>query len=97
MAQPINGPKELNLNKPNTFDGDREGFKKFLQDVEVYMDVNHKTTTTPEKDSFYFIFHDNRVRCHLEGAVYQQGICQAYPHQPKQYDGDLHPIQQGSH
>jgi Domain of unknown function (DUF4939) len=45
MAQPIpsNGLKELNLNKPDTFNGDREEFKKFLQDVEVYMDVNHKT------------------------------------------------------
>jgi Retrotransposon gag protein len=43
MAQPINRSKELNLNKPNTFDGDREGFKKFLQDIEVYMDVNHET------------------------------------------------------
>jgi hypothetical protein len=43
MAQPIpNGSKELNLNKPDTFDGNREGFKKFLQDVKVYMDVNHE-------------------------------------------------------
>jgi Domain of unknown function (DUF4939) len=43
MAQPTNGSKELNLNKPNTFNGNREGFKKFLQDIEVYMDVNHET------------------------------------------------------
>jgi Domain of unknown function (DUF4939) len=43
MAQPINGTKELNLNKPEAFDGNRDGFKKFLQNVEVYMDVNHKT------------------------------------------------------
>jgi hypothetical protein len=45
MAQPIltNGLKELNLNKPDTFNGDREGFKKFLQDLEVYMNVNHET------------------------------------------------------
>jgi Domain of unknown function (DUF4939) len=43
MAQLATGPKELNLNKPDTFDGNREGFKKFLQDVEVYMDVNHET------------------------------------------------------
>jgi hypothetical protein len=43
MAQHINRSKELNLNKPDTFDGDREGFKKFLQDVEVYMDVNYET------------------------------------------------------
>jgi hypothetical protein len=45
MAQPTptNSSKKLNLNKPDTFNGDREGFKKFLQDVEVYMDVNHET------------------------------------------------------
>jgi Ty3 transposon capsid-like protein len=43
MAQPVNRTKELNLNKPEAFDGNRDGFKKFLQNVEVYMDVNHKT------------------------------------------------------
>jgi hypothetical protein len=43
MAQPANGSKELNLNKPKPFDSNQENFKKFLQNVEVYMDVNHKT------------------------------------------------------
>jgi Domain of unknown function (DUF4939) len=43
MAQPTNGPKEPNLNKPEAFDGNRNNFKDFLQTVEVYMDVNHKT------------------------------------------------------
>jgi Ty3 transposon capsid-like protein/Zinc knuckle len=43
MAQPVNRTKELNLNKPEAFDGNRDGFKKFLQHVEVYMDVNHET------------------------------------------------------
>jgi Ty3 transposon capsid-like protein len=43
MAQPVAGPKELNLNKPEVFDGNREGFKEFLQNVEVYMDINHET------------------------------------------------------
>jgi hypothetical protein len=45
MAQPIpptNGVKELNLNKPEAFDGNQNNFKDFLQNVEVYMDVNHK-------------------------------------------------------
>jgi Domain of unknown function (DUF4939) len=42
MAQPINGTKELNLNKSEAFDGNRDGFKKFLQNIEVYMDVNHE-------------------------------------------------------
>jgi Zinc knuckle len=43
MAQPANGSKELNLNKPEAFDGNRDSFKQFLQNFEVYMDVNHKT------------------------------------------------------
>jgi hypothetical protein len=43
MAQPANETKELNLNKPKAFDGNRDGFKKFLQNIEVYMDVNHET------------------------------------------------------
>jgi hypothetical protein len=42
MAQPQNGSKELNLNKPDTFDGDREKFRRFLQNVKVYMDINHE-------------------------------------------------------
>jgi Ty3 transposon capsid-like protein len=43
MAQPANRTKELNLNKPEAFSGNRDDFKKFLQNVEVYMDVNHET------------------------------------------------------
>jgi hypothetical protein len=43
MAQPANGSKELNLNKPEPFDGNQDGFKQFLQNVKVYMDVNHET------------------------------------------------------
>ena len=43
MATPIsNGAKEIALNKPNSFNGDREKFREFLQSVEVYMDVNHE-------------------------------------------------------
>ena len=43
MATPVsNGAKEIALNKPDSFNGDREKFKEFLQLVEVYMDVNYK-------------------------------------------------------
>jgi Domain of unknown function (DUF4939) len=42
MAQPVNRTKELNLNKPKAFNGNRDSFKEFLQNVEVYMDVNHE-------------------------------------------------------
>jgi hypothetical protein len=43
MDQPTNGSKELNLNKPEPFDRNRDNFKNFLQNVKVYMDVNHET------------------------------------------------------
>ena len=43
MAAPTsNGTKEIALNRPDSFNGDREKFKEFLQSVEVYMDVNHE-------------------------------------------------------
>ena len=43
MATPAtNGTKEIALNKPDAYNGNRENFKKFLQDVEIYMDVNHE-------------------------------------------------------
>ena len=43
MALPVtNRAKENVLNKPEPFNGDWEKFKKFLQLVEVYMDVNHE-------------------------------------------------------
>jgi hypothetical protein len=48
-AQPTNGLKELNLNKPNTFDRDQEKFRKFLQNVKVYMDINHEVYNTDLK------------------------------------------------
>jgi Zinc knuckle/Retrotransposon gag protein len=56
MAQPINGTKELNLNKPEAFDGNRDSFKKFLQNVEVYMDVNHETYNDLRKIVFVLSF-----------------------------------------
>jgi hypothetical protein len=31
MAQPTHRSKELNLNKPEAFDGNRDGFKKFYK------------------------------------------------------------------
>jgi Domain of unknown function (DUF4939) len=43
MAQLVAGLKELNLNKPKVFDGNRDGFKEFLQNIKVYMDINYKT------------------------------------------------------
>ena len=47
MATPVtNGTKEITLNKPDAYDGNRENFKKFLQDIEIYMDVTMKSIKT---------------------------------------------------
>jgi hypothetical protein len=57
MAQPTNGPKELNLNKPEAFDGNQNNFKDFLQTVEVYMDINHETYNNDlRKIAFVLLF-----------------------------------------
>jgi Retrotransposon gag protein len=57
MAQPVTGPKELDLNKPEVFDGNRDGFKEFSQNVEVYMDVNHETyNNNLRKIAFVLLF-----------------------------------------
>jgi hypothetical protein len=57
MVQPVAGPKELDLNKPEAFDGNRDGFKEFLQNVEVYMDVNHETYNNDlRKIAFVLLF-----------------------------------------
>jgi Domain of unknown function (DUF4939) len=57
MAQATNGIKEFNLNKPEAFDGNRNNFKDFLQNVKVYMDVNHKTYNSDlRKIAFVLLF-----------------------------------------
>jgi hypothetical protein len=57
MAQLTNRPKELNLNKPEAFDGNQNNFKDFLQTVEVYMDVNHETYNNDlRKIAFVLLF-----------------------------------------
>jgi Domain of unknown function (DUF4939) len=57
MAQPTNGTKELNLNKPEPFDGNQNNFKDFLENVEVYMDINHKTYNSDlRKIAFVILF-----------------------------------------
>jgi hypothetical protein len=70
MAQPINGTKELNLNKPEAFSSNQDGFKEFLQNIEMYMDVNHEMYNNDLRKIAFVLFHDNRVSCHLKDAVY---------------------------
>ena len=62
MATPIsNRAKQIALNKPNSFNGDRKKFKEFLQSVEVYMDMNHKVYRTDLiKIAFVLSFMNSR-------------------------------------
>ena len=58
MATPIyNGAKEITLNKPDLFNGDREKFKEFLQSVEIYMDVNHEVQYTETISSKLLLYY----------------------------------------
>ena len=41
--------KEISLNKPEPYDGKRDGFQDFIQDVEMYMDTNFETYDTDLK------------------------------------------------
>jgi hypothetical protein len=56
MAQPVNRTKELNLNKSKAFNGNRDSFKKFLQNVEVYMDINHETYNNNLRKIVFVLF-----------------------------------------
>jgi Retrotransposon gag protein len=83
MAQPANGLKELNLNKPNTLDGNREEFKKFLQDVEVYMDVNHETyNNNLRKITFILSFMINGAAATWKAQFMEEAYTKPIPANP---------------
>jgi hypothetical protein len=83
MAQPTNGQKELNLNKPETFDGNRNNFKDFLQTLEVYMDVNHETYNSDlRKIAFVLSFMTAGAAINMEGSIHRRSLRQTNPRQP---------------
>jgi hypothetical protein len=83
MVQPANSFKELNLNKPNTFDRDREKFRKFLQDVEVYLDVNHEVYNTDlRKIAFVLSFMTARVAATWKAQFINKANTQPAPANP---------------
>src|SRR6266481_5421515 len=41
-AQSRTSSKEIGLNKPTPFDGDRKKIRKFIQECNIYMAVNHE-------------------------------------------------------
>jgi Ty3 transposon capsid-like protein len=83
MDQPANRPKELNLNKPDTFNGNREGSKKFLQDVEVYMDVNHKTYNNDlRKITFILSFMMTKAAATWKAQFIEEAYAKPIPANP---------------
>jgi hypothetical protein len=83
MAQPTNGSKELNLNKPEAFDGNRDGFKKFLQNVEVYMDVNHETYNNDlRKIAFVLSFMATRSAVTWKAQFIEEAYARPAPANP---------------
>jgi hypothetical protein len=86
MAQPIpptNGAKELNLNKPEAFDGNRNNFKDFLQNVEVYMDVNHEIyNNNLRKIAFVLSFMTTRAAATRRAQFIDKAYNQPAPANP---------------
>jgi Domain of unknown function (DUF4939) len=85
MAQSIstNSSKELNLNKPDTFNGNREGFKKFLQDIEVYMDINHETYNNDlRKIAFILSFMTTGVAATWKAQFIKEAYAKPIPANP---------------
>jgi hypothetical protein len=83
MAQPINGSKELNLNKPEAFNRNRDGFKKFLQNVEVYMDVNHETyNNNLRKIAFILSFMATRSAATWKAQFIEEAYARPTPTNP---------------
>jgi Domain of unknown function (DUF4939) len=83
MAQATNGIKELNLNKPEAFDGNRNNFKDFLQNVEVYMDVNHKTYNSDlRKIAFVLSFMTTRAASTWKAQFIDKAYAKPTPTNP---------------
>jgi hypothetical protein len=83
MAQPANGSKELNLNKPEPFNGNRDGFKQFLQNVEVYVDVNHETYNNDlRKIAFVLSFMATRSAATWKAQFIEEAYARPAPANP---------------
>jgi hypothetical protein len=84
MAQPVNGTKKLNLNKPKAFNGNRDGFKEFLQNIEVYMDINHETYNNDlRKIAFVLSFMTTGSAATWKAQFIEESLCQTCPRQPQ--------------
>ena len=91
MATPVpNGAKEIALNKPDLFNGDREKFKEFLQSVEVYMDVNHKVyRSNLIKIAFVLLFMNSRPAATWKYQFIDEKLKLPPPANPNNKLGDM--------
>ncbi|PPQ88926.1 hypothetical protein CVT25_009292 [Psilocybe cyanescens] len=57
IVKTTNGKKEIMINKPTVFNGDRTKSKSFIQDCYLYMDINDNIYNTDEKKiAFILLF-----------------------------------------
>ena len=84
MAAPTsNGAKEIALNKPDSFNGDREKFKEYSQSVEVYMDVNHEVYQNDLiRITFVLLFMNSRPAATWKYQFIDKRLKQAPPTNP---------------
>jgi hypothetical protein len=83
MAQLTNRTKELNLNKPEAFNGNQNKFKDFLQNFEVYMDVNHETYNSDlRKIAFILSFMTARATSTWKAQFIDEAYAKPTPTNP---------------
>ena len=56
-APQSNGTKEIGINKPTKFDGDRRKFRNFLQECTFYITVNETVYDTDAKKIAFILSH----------------------------------------
>ena len=71
MAQSGSGndAKEVKMNYPKIFTGDRNEFKRFLQDCELYLTINDKVYDTNLKNRLHISLDERWGRSFMEGTV----------------------------
>ena len=74
-SQSQNG-KELAINKPKAFDGDRSKFKQFMQSMELYLTINkHIYQNDDQKIAFVLSYMTEK-----EAAAWKEQIINQYTH-----------------
>ena len=75
-TQPSQNGKELAINKPKTFNGDRSKFKQFMQSMDLYLTINkHIYQNNNQKIAFVLSYMMEK-----EAAAWKEQIINQYTH-----------------